>query len=264
MKYPANERQANACLSCIKAYFLILDDRIPLMFEMIAFDADDTLWHNEVLYTQTQEKFKELLSAYLDPGEIDAKLYQIESQNIPHYGYGIKGFILSMVEAALVLSAGRITNEELLTVVGYAKEMIQSETPLLEGVRETVEKVAQSHPLMLITKGDLVDQERKIAQSGLADHFQYCEVLSDKTLESYAKVLDKNHLSPDKFLMVGNSPRSDILPIVELGGTAVHIPYHTTWAHEVVEESDGDKPYYELEDIRQLPQLIARLEQGQS
>ena len=233
------------------------------MFEMIAFDADDTLWHNEVLYTQTQEKFKKLLSAYIDPDEIDAGLYQVEMNNIPHYGYGIKGFILSMVEAALVLSEGRITNEEVLTVVGYARDMILSETPLLEGVRETVEQVAESYPLMIITKGDLFDQERKIAQSGLADYFHHCEVLSDKTIESYAQVLNKHDLSADKFLMVGNSPRSDILPIVELGGTAVHIPYHTTWAHEVVEEADGDKPYYELEDIRQLPDLIARLESGE-
>jgi putative hydrolase of the HAD superfamily len=233
------------------------------MFEMIAFDADDTLWHNEALYTQTQEKFKELLSAYRDPEEILPGLEEIEFENIPHYGYGIKGFILSMVEAALALSEGRISTDDLLTVVGYAKHMIQSETPLLEGVRETVEQVAQSHRLMLITKGDLVDQERKIAESGLAEFFQYCEVLSDKTVESYAGVLEKHDLSAEKFLMVGNSPRSDILPIVELGGTAVHIPYHTTWAHEVVEHGDGDKPYYELDDIRQLPELIARLEQGQ-
>jgi putative hydrolase of the HAD superfamily len=231
-----------------------------LKFDLIAFDADDTLWHNEILYAEAQGKLRELLSGYADGETIDQRLYQTEMSNLKYYGYGIKSFTLSMIETAVELTRGRIEGAEVLQIIGLAKEMLTSQTRLLDHAEETVRELARSYELMIITKGDLLDQQSKLSRSGLGDCFRYVEVVSQKTQRLYRRLLAKYGVEPQRFLMVGNSLKSDILPVLALGGQAVYVPYHLTWAHEVVDgqhvEHDG---YYELEHLGQLPQLIEQL-----
>lgn len=233
------------------------------MIDVIAFDADDTLWHSEVLYTRAQEKLRKLLSIYGgDDGALE-RLYQTEMQNLAYYGYGIKGFTLSMIETAVSLTGGRLRGGDVQQIVDFAKEMIRSPVQLLDHVPDVVAALAASYPLMVITKGDLVDQERKLAQSGLATHFTSVEVVTDKTEDVYRALLEKYQIDPQRFLMVGNSLRSDILPVVALGGRAVHIPYHVTWPYEEVTPRDEDLGrYVELEHFGLLPALVERLGQG--
>lgn len=230
------------------------------LFDLIAFDADDTLWHNESIYEQTQDKFRQLLAPYASPQEIDAALYRTEMDNLPYFGYGIKSFCLSMIETAARLSGGRIAASELAGIAGYAKAMIDAGVELLDGVRETVAQLAETYPLMLITKGDLLDQERKLGISGLLAYFRYVEIVSDKTRERYNALLERYRIDPGRFLMVGNSLRSDIQPAVAAGSRAVYIPYALTWEHEKqVDPHLESGGYWELEHIRQLPELLERL-----
>jgi putative hydrolase of the HAD superfamily len=231
-------------------------------FDVIAFDADDTLWHNERLYVDAQTRFAQLLGRYHNPEWIGARLYQTETQNIQHFGYGIKAFALSMIETAVELTEGRLAGQDVQALIDLAKEMLSAEVQLLEYVGETIPQLAAKYRLMVITKGDLLDQETKITRSGLGQYFQYIEVVSQKTKEIYARVLGRYSIAPERFLMVGNSLKSDILPILELGGNAVHIPYETTWLHEVASPPpEGQTGYYPLEHIGQLPVLLERLEQ---
>jgi putative hydrolase of the HAD superfamily len=230
------------------------------MIKTIAFDADDTLWHNETLYTGTQEKFAQLLAAYQDPAELDEKLYATEMRNLRFYGYGIKSFTLSMIETAIELSDGKIQGYEIQSIVDLAKEMLRAPVLPLKGVEEVLKKLTDKYQLLMITKGDLFDQETKIARSGLVDYFHGIEIVSEKSPEVYRKVLERYEVSPDQFLMVGNSLRSDILPVVEIGGQAVHIPYEVTWVHEVVEGEEDQKGYHELDQLESLPVLIQQIE----
>ncbi len=231
-----------------------------MRFDLIAFDADDTLWHNEILYEEAQDKLRELLSGYAAEETVDQRLYQTEMSNLKHYGYGIKSFTLSMIETAVELTKGRIEGTEVLQIIGFAKEMLTSQTRLLDHAEETVRELARSYELMVITKGDLLDQQSKLSRSGIGDYFRYVEVVSQKTQGTYKALLAKYRIEPQRFLMVGNSLKSDILPVLALGGQAVYVPYHVTWAHEVVDsqhvEHDG---YYELEHLGQLPRLIEQL-----
>jgi putative hydrolase of the HAD superfamily len=231
-----------------------------LKFDLIAFDADDTLWHNEILYTEAQDKLKQLLSRYADGETVDQRLYQTEMSNLKYYGYGIKSFTFSMIETAVELTKGEIQGAEILKIIGFAKEMLTSEVQLFEHAEETVCELAQSYELMMVTKGDLLDQQSKLSRSGIGDHFRYVEVVSQKTQRTYEVLLAKYRIEPQRFLMVGNSLKSDILPVLALGGYAVYIPYHVTWTHEIVDgqhvEHDG---YYELEHLGQLPRLIEKL-----
>lgn len=231
------------------------------MFEIIALDADDTLWHNENLYVNAQQQFVSWLQPYADPETIARRLYEIDVANLPDYGYGIKGFVLSMVEAALDLSDDRIRGSELQPIVGLARQMLQAEVALLDHVAETIPLLAAGHRLMLITKGDLRDQLDKLQRSGLAEHFDLVEVVSDKRTDTYRSLLEYHRLAPDRFLMVGNSLKSDILPVLELGGTAVHIPYELVWPHEVAELNPDEHPgLYELRHLGELPGLLQKLE----
>ncbi len=230
------------------------------MFDVIAFDADDTLWHNETLYSITQDKFKQLLSRYRSTNGIDRELYETEIRNLRHYGYGIKSFTLSMIETAIELTGGRVRGEEIREIIDFAREMLEAPVQLLEGVQEVVHTLSASHPLMIITKGDLFDQESKIARSGLADYFTHVEIVSHKTEDTYKALLAKHNIHPERFLMVGNSLKSDILPSVAIGSQAVYIPYHTTWVHElVVSPGENQTGYFELEHIGQLPVLVEKL-----
>jgi putative hydrolase of the HAD superfamily len=224
---------------------------------VIAFDADDTLWHNEHLYLDTHEKFKQLLRRYHPDEWIEQRLNETEIRNLQHFGYGIKGFTLSMIETAIELSEGRITGAEIQAIIEFGKAMTQAPIELLEGARETIAQLAESYKLMLITKGDLFDQEGKIARSGLGDYFSRIEIVSEKNAETYQKIIAKHGIAPERFLMVGNSLKSDILPVLAIGGRAVFIPYRTTWIHERVSVSALEaKQYIELEQIRLLPQLL--------
>lgn len=231
------------------------------MFDVIAFDADDTLWHNESLYVATQQRLAQLLSLYADGETVEGRLFETEMRNLELYGYGIKSFTLSMIETAIDLSDGAIDAAHIRRIIGFARDMLTAEVQLLDGAAETVHALAKSHQLMVITKGDLRDQGAKLARSGLADCFRCVEIVTEKTVATYEKLLDKYKIAPERFLMVGNSLKSDILPVLALGGQAVYVPYHTTWAHELVEHHPtGHDGYYELEHLGQLPALIAELE----
>jgi putative hydrolase of the HAD superfamily len=224
------------------------------MFDLIAFDADDTLWHTEELYVGTQDRFRSLLAPYHSAEWIDKVLFDTEMRNLRAFGYGIKGFTLSMIETAIELTEGRISGAEIQGIIDMARAMLDADVRLLEGVAETVAALAQRYPLMIITKGDLYDQETKVARSGLGPYFKHVEIVSDKTEASYAALLRRYQVVPERFLMVGNSVRSDILPVVRLGGHAVHIPYHLTWAHEVVSETQvGESSFVTLESVGLLP-----------
>lgn len=225
--------------------------------EIIAFDADDTLWHNESLFTITQDKYKNLLSKYHTPEWIDQRLFDTETRNIEHFGYGIKGFTLSMIETAIELSEGRITGAEINQIIEFAKEMLKAPTELLEGVEETIEKLTNTHELMIITKGDLFDQESKIARSGLADYFSRVEIVREKDDECYRKILHKHKIDKNKFVMVGNALKSDILPVLRIGAAAIHVPYHTTWAREIVSDDElRNYNFLQISQIKNLPDLF--------
>jgi len=223
--------------------------------EVIAFDADDTLWHNESLFTVTQAKFKQLLAAYHGDDWIETKLNETERRNIEHFGYGIKGFTLSMIETAIELTEGRISGAEIQEIIGYAHAMLEAPVELLDGVRQTISHLARQYPLMLITKGDLFDQESKIARSGLGEYFSRVEIVSEKNADVYRAIMAKHRLDPQRFLMVGNSIKSDILPVIDVGGRAVYVPYHMTWVHERVTDYDAAS-FFEIADIGLLPALL--------
>jgi len=230
------------------------------MFDVIAFDADDTLWENESLYAATQARYRQLLAPYLNGEDVAQRLYATEMRNIPYFGYGIKSFTFSMIEMAVELTDGRVTSADIRQIIAFAKAMIDAPVRLLDGVEDVVSRLAASHTLMVITKGDLLDQERKLERSELSDYFAHVEVVSEKSEEVYRKLLARYNVAAERFLMIGNSLRSDVLPVVAIGGRAIHVPHHTTWVHEVVEHT-GDAAYYELEHIGQLPDLAQRLEQ---
>ena len=233
-----------------------------MLFDLIAFDADDTLWHNERLYEQTQAGLVELLAGYgIGEKPVDECLLKVESRNIRVFGYGIKSFTLSMIETAVDLTGGRISGQDVLAILDLAKSQLNAPVELLDHVKGTVSRLAASHRLMVITKGELQDQENKMARSGLGEFFRDIEVVSDKTPESYARLFKNHSLDPKRTLMVGNSLRSDILPILELGGYAVYIPYQLTWLHEAAEApASGTPRFYQLDHLGQLPILLEQLE----
>ena len=227
----------------------------------VAFDGDDTLWHNETHFNFTQAALRDLLRGHVPNAEVDARLFETEMANLSLYGYGIKSFTLSMIETAIEITDGAIPASDLRVILDWGKRMLREPTELLEGVRETLLDVSRNHQLLLITKGDLFDQESKLARSGLAERFAGVEVLSDKNVESYRRVLSRRGIDVDEFVMVGNSLRSDVVPVVELGARAVHIPYHVTWQHEQVDEdSVPGEGWFRLEKITELSRLLGSLD----
>ncbi len=231
--------------------------------KVVAFDGDDTLWHNESHFNVTQQQLRELLLSHAPDADVDHRLFGIEMANLKIYGYGIKSFTLSMLETAIEVTDGRIPASDLNVILGWGKRMLRQPIELLDGVRETLADVSRTHTVLLITKGDLFDQESKLARSGLGELFQGVEILSEKNRESYQQVLDRRGIEPAEFVMVGNSLRSDILPVVELGAVGVHIPYHVTWRHEHVE--DHEMPaggWHRLAGIRELGGLLGELQSG--
>ena len=230
------------------------------MFDIIAFDADDTLWHNESLFSLTHEKFRNLLMPYHDAAWIDQKLLETERRNLSIFGYGIKGFALSMIETAIELTEGRISGDEIQHILDAAKGMMDAPVVPLDHVIETLKTLSVDRELMIITKGDLFDQESKIARSGLDAYFTKVEIVSEKNEAVYRDLMNRHQLDPSRVMMVGNSLKSDILPMVGLGATCVHIPYHTTWIHEAVDpETAAAHDYHELTSMADLPALVNRL-----
>ncbi len=232
-----------------------------MKIDVIAFDADDTLWENEVLYQHAQERLRDILSPWADAEIIDKVLYDTEMRNLPLYGYGIKAFSLSMIETAVHISEGEISGEDVSRILDIAQSMLQAEVELRPYVRETLEALSGKYPLMVITKGDLLDQTSKIKRSGLEDFFSITEIINDKTPEAYQAILQRHGIEPERFLMVGNSLRSDVLPVLELGGKAVYIPAETTWSHEVVSEFDDQSDgFFELDHLGELPVWLMGIE----
>lgn len=231
-------------------------------FEKIAFDADDTLWDSEIFYQDSQSALVSLLAAYaVDRETALSALHRMEMTNLPYFGYGIKSFTLSMIEAAVETTGGKIRPEDIKAIIGLGREMERHEVRLMAHTAATLARLAITHPLMLITKGDLMDQERKIAASGLAGHFQQIEIVSDKNVETYTGLLRKHRVSPERFLMIGNALRSDILPVLELGGWAVYVPHPLTWSHESAALPDGQRRFAQIEHLGLLPELVERWDQ---
>ena len=201
---------------------------------VVGFDGDDTLWHSETRFHVTQGEFRDLLERHVPDADIDTRLADMEMKNLAIYGYGVKSFTLSMLETAIELTNARIPTADLDVILGWGKRMLMEPTELLPGVEETLRSLGEQHDLVLITKGDLFDQESKLARSGLGELFFGVEILSEKNVDSYRGVFKRRGIDPEHFVMVGNSLRSDVVPVVALSGRAVHIPYEVTWAHEHV------------------------------
>jgi putative hydrolase of the HAD superfamily len=203
--------------------------------KVIAFDADDTLFENENYFAETEEKFCCLMSDYLSKQSISQELFKVEIDNLPSYGYGIKGYILSMIEAAMTISNQTIPIEVIEKIIQFGKELIEKPIVVLTGVEATLDALHGKYKLVVATKGDLLDQRRKIHKSGLGKYFHHIEVMTDKQEIDYLDLINRLEIESEEFLMIGNSLKSDILPVLEIGGHAVHIPFHTTWAHEKID-----------------------------
>lgn len=232
----------------------------------IGLDADDTLWHNEDLFHETETGFAALLERYVPGIDGRAVLTATERRHVPIFGYGVKGFTLSMIECAIEVTEGRIGAEDLRWILDRGKRLLTRPVELLAGVAEVVPRLAAHRPLMLITKGDPHHQEMKIEASGLAEHFRAVEIVAEKDVGTYRRILGRHGIAPEEFLMVGNSVRSDIAPVLELGGRGAHIPYHVTWALEhhdpqLLRDEHGHA-FWEVEDITQLLDLVLAHPEG--
>jgi putative hydrolase of the HAD superfamily len=229
------------------------------MLTTIGFDADDTLWHNESIFASTHERLRELLARYHDAATVDRTLYATEVRNLDRYGYGIKSFALSAIETAVELSEQRLNAAEVMSIIRLTHDMLDHPVEILPQVQEIITALATVFRLILITKGDLRDQERKIARSGLADRFAAVEIVSEKDVPTYRKILQRHGLQPEEFVMVGNSLKSDVLPLLEIGAWAVHVPYTITWEMERVETTPQHPRFRAVEHLGQLVELLPQL-----
>ena len=232
------------------------------MIEVIALDGDDTLWHSEHLFVDTQDHFRQLVRPHVDVAddELDTRLLEVERRNLPLFGYGVKAFTLSLVETAIEVTDGRIPGRDLQAVLDLGKVLMDHPVDLLDGVLEAVDTLTDTHRVMVITKGDLLHQETKIARSGLAELFWRVEIVSEKDEATYQRILDRHGIDPATFVMAGNSVRSDVLPVLAVGGRAIHVPYSVTWA---LEQADPDPDLYDfpvLGSLAELPACIASLD----
>lgn len=225
--------------------------------KVIGFDADDTLWVNETYFREAEIEFGKLLFEYETLNTIDQELFKKEIENLPLYGYGIKAFVLSMVESALEQSNFNVSTKAISAILNIGKDMLNKPVELLDGVEEVLKHLSKKYRLILATKGDLLDQERKLEKSGLTKYFHHIEVLSDKKEVNYSKLLNHLDINPSEFLMIGNSLKSDVLPLVNIKAHAVHVPFHTTWAHEqVTEQETNGKAYKTISTLRELIKLL--------
>jgi len=225
--------------------------------KVIGFDADDTLWVNETYFREAEEQFGQLMAPFETVNKVDQELFKMEMENLPLYGYGVKGFVLSMVELALELSNKTISNETIEAVLNIGKDMINKPVELLDGVEEVLKELSKKYRLILATKGDLLDQERKLKKSGLLDYFHHIEVLSDKKEDNYNKLLNHLDINPSEFLMIGNSLKSDILPLIKINAKAIHVPFHITWQHEEVEVNvNQSKTFQTINSLKDLIPIL--------
>ncbi len=225
--------------------------------KVIAFDADDTLWVNETYFREAEREFAKLLSSYETENKIDQELFKMEIKNLEMYGYGIKGFVLSMIECALELSNKSVHANVIEKVVAIGKEMLTKPIDLLDGVEEVLSSLHGKYKLIVATKGDLLDQERKLEKSGLLKYFHHIEVMSEKKEKDYQKLVGHLDIHPNELLMIGNSLKSDVLPLVNIGSQAIHVPFHTTWAHEEVSKQDALSSEYKT--VQKITDVLAYL-----
>ena len=223
----------------------------------IGFDADDTLWHNERFFRLTQDRFAELLADHAERDHLEARLLAAERRNIGQYGFGIKGFVLSMIETAIEVTDEKVPASVIRQLIAAGQEMLQHPIELLPHARAAVEAVADTHRVILVTKGDLLDQERKLAQSGLGELFDGVEIVSDKTAPVYAAIFARHAIRPERAVMVGNSLKSDVVPAIEAGGWGVYVPHGMTWALEHAEEPADRPRYRRLDDLGGLAALVS-------
>ena len=229
-----------------------------MKLKVIAFDADDTLFVNEPYFQEAEEKFCALMSDYLSHQGLSQELFKTEIANLELYGYGIKGYILSMIEAAMRISNKTISIEVVEKITEYGKELLQKPIELLDGVEETLQALSGKYKLVVATKGDLLDQRRKLHNSGLGHYFHHIEVMSDKKEKDYEDLLKRLEIKSEEFFMIGNSLKSDVLPVLNIGGHAVHIPFHTTWEHEKINHKVEHPNFKALEKITDvLPLLLS-------
>lgn len=233
------------------------------MIDVIAFDADDTLWHTEPYYREVERSLIALLAGYgISADELLTVLHRIEIDNLAFFGYGIRGFTFSMIEAAIQVTGGQVRAVDIQTIIELGRGMTRHEIRLLDGVEEALAQLS-SRRLLLITKGDTLDQESKIRRSGLAGYFPFIEIVVDKTQAIYAELLDRHAIDPSRFLMVGNSLRSDIAPVLALGSYAVHVPYPDSWAHEFSADLPADQSrFFEIPSLHHLAGLVEKIENG--
>lgn len=224
--------------------------------QVIAFDADDTLWSNEPFFKEVERRYTELLKAYGSETEIYAELFRTEMENLERYGYGAKGFTLSMLETALRVSNQQVDNATLQEILSLGKSLLDMPIELLPGVEETLRQLSRQYKLVVATKGDLLDQQRKLQRSGLTGYFDHIEIMPDKTEREYRQLLNALGTSPEHFLMVGNSMKSDIQPVLALGGYAVHIPFEVMWQHEVMDDSFCHPQLKKISRFTELPALL--------
>ena len=224
--------------------------------KVIAFDADDTLFVNEPYFQETEEKFCALLSDYLSSQGLSQELFRVEIANLDLYGYGIKGYILSMIEAAMRISNNTISIEIIQKIIEYGKELLQKPIELLDGVEETLAQLHGKYKLIVATKGDLKDQQSKLHRSGLGHYFHHIEVMADKQELNYEKLLKRLEIEANEFFMIGNSLKSDVLPVLGIGGYAVHIPFHTTWEHEKISHTVDHPNFRTLEKISDVLEIL--------
>lgn len=225
--------------------------------KVIAFDADDTLWVNETYFREAEAKFAKLLSKYETENKIDQELFKTEIKNLELYGYGVKGFMLSMVECALEISNYNLNPKLLDEILNIGKEMLLKPIDLLDGVEEVLKSLHGKYKLIVATKGDLLDQERKLEKSGLLQYFHHIEVMSEKKEKDYQKLIKHLDIETNELLMIGNSLKSDVLPLINIGASAIHVPFHTTWAHEEVSDSEQKNVNYKT--INNLKELVSIL-----
>lgn len=223
--------------------------------KVIAFDADDTLWVNETFFREAETSFCNLLEDFMPHHSVNQELYRIEVGNIELYGYGIKAFMLSMIQTASVITENKVDFSIVDKIMEIGHDMMNKPVELLDGVQEVIEELHGRYKLVVATKGDLVDQERKLAKSGLDHYFHHIEIMSEKRAANYQKLIKHLDCHPSEFLMIGNSIKSDVLPVIDLGGNAIHIPFHTTWEHEVVKHHIDEDSFISLQSVREILDL---------
>lgn len=226
--------------------------------KVIAFDADDTLWENETYFAEAEQRFSELLEDFLPRHTVLRELLHTEISNLPLYGYGIKAFMLSMIETAVRISDKKIPASVIEQMITIGREMLDKPVVLLEGVEEVLKSLKGRYRLVLATKGDLLDQERKLIKSNLQGYFHHIEIMSEKKEEDYRKLIRHLDIPSEAFMMIGNSLKSDVMPVITVGGYGVHIPFHTTWAHERIEVDIQSDRFIVLEKMKELPDLFPK------